>query len=666
MHLKSKAIRVSGRVFRPENRQFLFAAATIVGGFFASDALAESRTWTSSDGKFSVDADLVETSFSAVVLRRADGKSIQVAIDQLCSADKQFLSKNRNSDSKWAFPKDEFGETVDLLPLIDVEKTLKGTWTRDGESLLTGKEIRTQINVPFEMPLEYELSATIQLEQGNNSFNFGLPIEDHTALFMIDGFNGALTGLNIVAGRPIRNNVTTYRKRLIEDNEPHEFVCTVHRRHASLSLDGVTIFDWTGRPNELWYHDVYWTPEDFPANRVVLGSWKTRWRLSKLNMRPILSSAWNDLSVASSKDSRKASIALIETETGSGSGFIAGRNLVATNHHVVAAATCDEIRVYLGDEDEPLSVNRILVSSEQDDLAILEVDTDHHPLPIAWDGSFPKGETVNVYGNPAIESNVILRGARVQGTVQSRLRMEGQDYMQIAANVNPGSSGGPVLNQSGQVVGVIVMKANGEGESFLRDASRRFDAGLESNQRKDAHGIALAVPGRTLIDRISDARHASSEAADVITVRHDAIAVVGRSLGVAGYDFLRMIGNAPQRVIAEGQSRRAQESEFAMPPAKICVKIREITHASLFTRELDMQRESVNKKLSQLAGRPWINAESRQSINELRAVLARLKKFADRPTGTFARFEGTASELGSELQRLAGVLRESLQESQAI
>jgi S1-C subfamily serine protease len=474
------------------------------------------------------------------------------------------------------------------------------------------------------------------------------------------GCDGKLTGINFVDKQPIRQNATTYRKRVLTDNQPHELVCTVHRRHVRFTLDGNTVFDWSGRASQLRFNGEYWSKDDFPANRLVLASWKTAWRIRKLELAPIISSPWNDLSLASTSDSMKKSIALIETETGSGSGFVAGHNLVATNHHVIEDATFDEMSVYFGDDIQPLPVKRILASSKRNDLAILEVETNSEPLPIAWDGVFPKGELVNVHGNPSIESNVLLRGASVAGTVQSRLRLDGQDYMQIAANVNPGSSGGPVLNQSGQVVGVVVMKATNDGETLLREASRQFDAGVQSNQSVGRHGVAIAIPGSVLIQTLKEVGDVIAQRARETTAHHDAVAVIGRALKVASYDYLRLIGNAPQRVLAQARRSQSSNAPLAMPPDDVYASIRDFTQSESFMKDLASLRKELYERLPDLYTGLLLDDETKERLRDFRVQLSRLEKFADQPSGTYARFERTASDLGANLQRLSMTLRESL------
>jgi WD40 repeat protein len=53
------------------------------------------RTWTSADGKFTVEAELVAVRDGAVTLRRRDGKDIAVAAEKLCDADRQWISERR-------------------------------------------------------------------------------------------------------------------------------------------------------------------------------------------------------------------------------------------------------------------------------------------------------------------------------------------------------------------------------------------------------------------------------------------------------------------------------------------------------------------------------------------------------------------------------------------
>ena len=70
---------------------------------FAVSASAETRTWKDKSGKFSIQAELVESDGTAVTLKKADGKVIKVPVDRLSDEDRQFLEsqeKNAFSDTE--------------------------------------------------------------------------------------------------------------------------------------------------------------------------------------------------------------------------------------------------------------------------------------------------------------------------------------------------------------------------------------------------------------------------------------------------------------------------------------------------------------------------------------------------------------------------------------
>ena len=72
-------------------------------------AQPESREWSDKQGKFKIDAVLVEQKKDRIRLKRNDGKIIEVLIDKLCPADVEYL-KERNSENP-------FGNIVDESPL---------------------------------------------------------------------------------------------------------------------------------------------------------------------------------------------------------------------------------------------------------------------------------------------------------------------------------------------------------------------------------------------------------------------------------------------------------------------------------------------------------------------------------------------------------------------
>lgn len=144
-----------------------------------------------------------------------------------------------------------------------------------------------------------------------------------------------------------------------------------------------------------------------------------------------------------------------------GSGFIVGDGYqIVTNHHVLVdddGRECRRIRAYLGGTFEqaperfvPLSLVR---AAEERDLALLTMDPDIAPLPaLTIAAQLPSaGETLTALGYPEIGGDTLtLTTGRYSGTTM----LDGLNWIKTDTPVAPGSSGGPVLNDRLEVVGV--------------------------------------------------------------------------------------------------------------------------------------------------------------------------------------------------------------------
>jgi serine protease Do len=134
---------------------------------------------------------------------------------------------------------------------------------------------------------------------------------------------------------------------------------------------------------------------------------------------------------------------------GLGSGFRVSSGRLVTNAHVVAGAS----RIEVFDNNEQLlgTAGFAEAVSTTVDLAVLpRLGTRTAQLPVA--ASIPRvGERVVVIGAPEGLSNTVS-----DGLVSALRSVEGRNLLQISAPISPGSSGGPVLNARGEVVGVSV------------------------------------------------------------------------------------------------------------------------------------------------------------------------------------------------------------------
>jgi serine protease Do len=135
---------------------------------------------------------------------------------------------------------------------------------------------------------------------------------------------------------------------------------------------------------------------------------------------------------------------------GSGSGFVIQGGYIVTNNHVVDNAK--KMTVELSDGRQ---LSATLVGTDpKTDLAVIKVDGNGLPPALAWGDSnrARPGDNVFAMGAPFGLGNTVTAGI-----VSARSRSLGQsydDYIQVDAPINQGNSGGPLFNESGQVIGV--------------------------------------------------------------------------------------------------------------------------------------------------------------------------------------------------------------------
>ena len=159
------------------------------------------------------------------------------------------------------------------------------------------------------------------------------------------------------------------------------------------------------------------------------------------------------------KENDSALALILSADDGSvslGSGFfIADGSAVVTNFHVISGAKRVALKTGTG---QVLSADTIYALDEKKDLAILKVTGANraHVVALGDSDKVAIGESIVVVGNPeGLEKSV------TNGLVSGLRTFDDQKLFQISAPISHGSSGGPVFNDRGQVIGVVV--------AFLKD-----------------------------------------------------------------------------------------------------------------------------------------------------------------------------------------------------
>jgi hypothetical protein len=142
-----------------------------------------------------------------------------------------------------------------------------------------------------------------------------------------------------------------------------------------------------------------------------------------------------------------------------GSGFFVREDLIATNAHVIDRASRVVVKI-VGEDVKHEAIGTTAIDTTRD-LALLKIASVRGtPLRLGNSDAVAVGDEVFAVGNPAG-----FEGTFSQGLISGIRIIEGRRMLQTTAAVSPGSSGGPLLNRSGEVVG-IVSEFFSEGQSL--------------------------------------------------------------------------------------------------------------------------------------------------------------------------------------------------------
>ena len=142
-----------------------------------------------------------------------------------------------------------------------------------------------------------------------------------------------------------------------------------------------------------------------------------------------------------------------ESRRGLGAGFILSPDgLIATNLHVISEGRAISVELTDG---RRFDVTVVHATDRAADLAVIRIDAKDLPaLELGDSDKLKDGQAVVALGNPQG-----LKHSVVSGVVSGRRTLEGRSMIQLAIPLEPGNSGGPLLDRFGKVQGLLTMKS---------------------------------------------------------------------------------------------------------------------------------------------------------------------------------------------------------------
>lgn len=187
-------------------------------------------------------------------------------------------------------------------------------------------------------------------------------------------------------------------------------------------------------------------------------------------------------------------------QQGQGSGFILDKQgLILTNNHVIDNA--QRVEVTLSDKHKYKAA--VIGIDKNHDLALLKIQAPNLvPATLSDSNGLTVGQKVYAIGNP-----FGLNGTMTRGIISSIRSIRGpqnnpiEDAIQTDAAVNPGNSGGPLLNSKGEVIGITTL--------------------IASNGADQSSGIGFAIPintAKAVLDDFAKYGHSRRPSLDIVTL----------------------------------------------------------------------------------------------------------------------------------------------------
>src|SRR5690554_1690697 len=244
---------------------------------------------------------------------------------------------------------------------------------------------------------------------------------------------------------------------------------------------------------------------------------------------------------------------------GFGSGvIISSDGYIITNNHVVENA--NEVSVSLNDNREFIA--KVIGTDPQSDIALIKIEGDDFPyLTFGNSDELQVGEWVLAVGNPFNLTSTVTAGI-VSAKNRSNVMNGGiQSFIQVDAAVNPGNSGGALVNTRGELVGIntaiFSQTGNFTGYAFAVPISiaGKIAADLKEYGAVQRAYLGIQVPNIENIRREDPEKARELSQIKGVMVEDFGERSSAKAAGIQKGDILTAINNVPIRNFAELQSQ---------------------------------------------------------------------------------------------------------------
>jgi hypothetical protein len=177
-------------------------------------------------------------------------------------------------------------QEVDLLKIVDPTTCWKaGEWVAVNGELLSPKRYGARIEIPYSPPEQYRMLLIVEPLDEPDGLLLGLRLGDKrfATLFHYTPQEEARSAIENVDGRNVGNE-TTFTGNVFRKDRLSQVLVTVTNRRISATVDGRTILDWQGTPDQLSLSDYWRTPN---PEALFLGAYDCRYRFHRISLEPI-------------------------------------------------------------------------------------------------------------------------------------------------------------------------------------------------------------------------------------------------------------------------------------------------------------------------------------------------------------------------------------------